>query len=70
MLDPHYFSILKGVYFLHLFQKVTSKCLKTAISTPIFSSYGGSKGKILVLASITIMQMVDIFLASLYFLYT
>ena len=29
--DPHYFSILKGVYFLHFFSKNPSKCLKTAI---------------------------------------
>ena len=33
--DPHYFSILEGVYFLHFFPKIplsASKLLKTEIS--------------------------------------
>ena len=30
--DPHYFSILEGVYFLIFFPKTTLKCLKMAIS--------------------------------------
>ena len=29
--DPHYFSILEGVYFLPFFSKNHSKCLKMAI---------------------------------------